>query len=64
MRLLPLLSFIAKHPLNRDAPLQALSRFVRWQLASRLIDRPVALPFVNDTTLLVRRGMTGATGNW
>ena len=64
MNLFRLLRFIASHPLNRDAPAKAVGRFVRWQLASRLISAPVALPFVDDTRLLVPRGMTGATGNW
>lgn len=64
MRLLPLLSYIVGHPLNRGSPLAALSRFMRWQFASRMLDRPVALPFVDDTALVTRRGMTGATGNW
>ncbi|WEK47322.1 MAG: FkbM family methyltransferase [Candidatus Andeanibacterium colombiense] len=64
MNLFGLLRFITSHPLNRDAPLKAVGRFVRWQLASRLISAPVALPFVDDTRLLVERGMTGATGNW
>jgi FkbM family methyltransferase len=52
------------HPLNRDGRLKALSRFVRWQIASRLVGEPIALPFVDETRLLVTKGMTGATGNW
>ncbi len=64
MNLPQLLRFIAKHPLNRSAPLGGISRFVRWQSATRLIAAPIALPFVDDTRLLVSRGMAGATGNW
>ncbi|QFT78007.1 FkbM family methyltransferase [Erythrobacter sp. THAF29] len=56
--------FLLKHPLNRRSKIKALSRFVRWQLASRLIGRPIALPFVEGTSLLTETGMTGATGNW
>jgi FkbM family methyltransferase len=41
-----------------------MSRFARWQIASRLVAGPIALPFVNDTKLFVERGMTGATGSW
>ena len=56
------LSYILRHPLNRGRPARALSRFVRWQLKSRLV--PAAeVPFAGDTRLRVRRGMTGATGN-
>lgn len=47
-----------------DAPLAALRRFVRWQIASRMLGCPVAVPFVNETRLIVERGMTGATGNY
>lgn len=38
-------------------------RFLRWQLGARLVGQSVAVPFVDRTRLLVRRGMTGATGN-
>lgn len=57
------LSFILKHPLNRDAPLAALGRVLRWQLGSRLVPGAVAVPFADATRLLVRPGMAGATGN-
>jgi FkbM family methyltransferase len=58
------MKFIWKHPLNRRAPAAAVGRFVKWQLASRLLNQPTYLPFVNDTVLVVERGMTGASGNW
>jgi FkbM family methyltransferase len=57
------LSFIAQHPLNRARPVSALWRFVRWQTLSRLHPGTISVPFVDGTTLQVRRGMTGATGN-
>ena len=64
MTLLRLIKFIVTHPLNRSAPARALSRFARWQMAYRLLPHPVALPFVNKTSLVTERNMTGATGNW
>lgn len=64
MGLFGLLRFIAGHPLNRGGKVAALRRFARWQAASRIIRRPISLPFVGDTRLLVSRGMTGATGNY
>jgi FkbM family methyltransferase len=65
MSLARLMRFVWMHPLNRGGRMQALSRFVRWQLASRLLpEARFALPFVNESSLLMRRGMTGATGNW
>lgn len=64
MNILELLGFILRHPLNRAGRAAAVARFVRWQLATRILGQAAVLPFVNDTRLLVRRGMTGATGNW
>jgi FkbM family methyltransferase len=40
-----------------------MRRFVGWQLRSRVFSRPLVADFVNDSKLLIRRGMTGATGN-
>lgn len=59
-----LLSSIVNHPLNDGARLAAIARFIRWQLASRIIKRPISLPFVGNTVLLTQSGMTGATQNW
>jgi len=55
--------FIANHPLTRDRKINAMTRWLRWQIGSRVLGWPVAVPFVNDTRLLVKPGMTGATGN-
>jgi len=64
MALATLLRYVWRHPLNADARAAALARVVRWQVASRLMKGPVALPFVEGTQLFATRGMTGATGNW
>jgi len=64
MSVFRLVSFVWRHPLNAGARLRALGRIVRWQVASRLLAGPIALPFVEDTRLFASRGMTGATGNW
>jgi FkbM family methyltransferase len=58
------LRYIARHPLNRNHPIGAIGRFARWQLASRLVEGKVAVPFVGQTRLLMSRGMHGATGNF
>ena len=57
------ISFILGHPLNRSRPAAALVRWLRWQLGSRLLPGPVLVPFVEHIGLLMRPGMTGATGN-
>jgi FkbM family methyltransferase len=63
MGLVSTLRFVLQHPLNRQKPIMAVARFVRWQVASRIAGAPIAMPYVNGTRLLVSRGMTGATGN-
>jgi len=50
------------HPLNTGRRVNALADVVRWQIGSRLLPGPVAVPFVSDSVLLVEHGMTGATG--
>jgi hypothetical protein len=57
------LRFFHGHPLAGRQPVQTLLRYLRWQLGSRLLGSAAAVDFVNDARLLVRRGMTGATGN-
>lgn len=63
MGLLDTYRFIAVHPLTCDRKVDALIRWLRWQLGGRLLGWPVVVPFVGQTRLLVRPGMTGATGN-
>lgn len=58
------LKAIWSHPLNRPSPLAAIGRFLRWQLANRVLPVAHVMPFVDDTVLVMERGMTGATGNW
>lgn len=62
--MLKLSTYVLRHPLNADGRFAALGRLLRWQLASRLLNVPMALPFVESTFLFAERGMTGATGNW
>lgn len=61
--MLKVLASIVRHPLNRSRPLTALRRFAAWQIGTRLLRSAVAVPYVGSTRLLVKRGMTGATGN-
>lgn len=61
MSILNTLRIIWNHPLNTDRKLAALSRFMRWQIGSRLVRGPVAVNFVDETRLLIATGMHGAT---
>ncbi|MCP9915825.1 FkbM family methyltransferase [Cyanobium sp. ATX 6F1] len=58
------LPYIWRHPLSRRDRLQATGRYLRWQPGARLLPWPVAVPWVNGTSLVITRGMTGATGNF
>ena len=57
-------SYILNHPLNRTRKFQALVRFLSWQISTRLSNFPQVISFVNETVLVMERGMTGATGNY
>ena len=57
-----LVRFISAHPLTKNARLGALARITVWQIRSR-IQREVTISWIADQKLVVKRGMTGATGN-
>ena len=52
------------HPLARRNRFASLSRMIRWQLSTRIHPLPTVLPYIEDTSLIVERGMHGATGNY
>lgn len=63
LALLQTIRFLFEHPLSSQRPVDALVRYMRWQLGSRLSPGPVVVDFADDARLLVRPGMAGATGN-
>lgn len=52
----------AAHPITRDGQLGAWFRFAAWHVKSRLTPE-VVVPWIGGQRLIMRRGMTGATGN-
>jgi FkbM family methyltransferase len=56
------LRFILSHPLNRNRRLAALAGFVNWQVSSRF-RAEIEFRWIGGARLLVKRGMTGTTGN-
>jgi FkbM family methyltransferase len=54
--------FFASHPLTRATPIKAWSRYLSWQIKSRIRDE-VIVPWIGGQRLAIKRGMTGATGN-
>ncbi|NII24081.1 FkbM family methyltransferase [Pseudoflavitalea sp. X16] len=63
MSVVQVLKFIINHPLNRNNRLGSVKRFLKWQIGSRLLPYPITYPFIGNTKLIIKRGMTGATGN-
>ena len=57
------MQFIWRHPLARHRRVTAYSKFFRWQISQSIWKRVVAYPLVENSSLLVEKGMTGATGN-
>lgn len=55
--------FIAKHPLNANHKIQALTNFVKWQIATRILKKKVIVPWVEDSMFISGLGETGLTGN-
>ena len=51
------------HPMTRRAPLRIARNMIGWQLRARLAPGDHEEQWIGGTRLLVRRGMTGATGN-
>ncbi len=62
--LIRLLNFVWRHPLNKKSRLAAIGRLIRWQIASRLMVGPIALPYLNGKYLFAKNGMTSAASNW
>ena len=58
------LRFILYHPLNKNRKLKALLKFIWWQIFSQLPPYEYILNYGSKSKLLVRKGMTGATGNF
>ncbi len=58
----PAIHLLFRHPVTRRRMPAALLRVLAWQLKARR-DRDVGVDWVENTRLVARRGMAGATGN-
>ena len=54
---------VNNHPLAKKHKLKAYFKFVKWQIAQALKPGVREISFLGNTSLLVKKGMTGATGN-
>lgn len=57
------IKFILNHPLNRHQRGKAVIRFLKWQIKSRLNSHPSIYPYGEKSKIIVKKGLTGATGN-
>lgn len=55
--------YINHHPLARRHKLKAYYRFFSWQLSQLFFPHEAIYPFAGNTKLVVKKGLTGATGN-
>ncbi len=58
-----IVKFIAQHPLTANHKLKALTNFVKWQLAIRILKKKVIVPWVEDAMFISGLGEAGLTGN-
>ncbi len=63
MSVLNTFQFILGHPLNRNQKLNAVIRFLKWQIGSSLVSGEVVYTWINNTKFFVRKGEAGLTGN-
>ena len=63
LNLINVIKFITSHPFNKGKKLSAVSRFLKYQVAIRLIKSKFLIDWVDDSKFLVGAGETGLTGN-
>jgi FkbM family methyltransferase len=61
--LVNIIKFITSHPFNKDKKFSAVSRFLKYQFAIRLIKSKFLIDWVDESKFLVSAGETGLTGN-
>ncbi len=63
MNLFSIIKAIINHPLNKDKKINAILRYIKWQINTRLNPYPIIYNYTEKSKLIVSKGMTGATGN-
>jgi FkbM family methyltransferase len=64
MSLKDTLQFILYHPLNNNQKLSAIWRFFYWQIRNLFVKIEIQFNFGESSQLYLKRGMTGASGNY
>lgn len=63
-KLIQIVSFIRMHPLAGKHQLKALYRFFSWQVIQTAFPHKRAVTLIGNTRLYMRKGLSGATGNY
>lgn len=63
-KLSTILKFIWHHPLASKNRITAYKNFFSWQIGQKIFKNPVLVPLVEDSVMLITKGMAGATGNF
>ena len=58
-----ILKFIYSHPFNSENKLNGVLNFFKWQINCLLNPHPIIYQYTENAKLIVRKGLTGATGN-
>jgi len=64
MGIVNIIKFLLNHPLSKRNLFKSLKRFLFWQISFRLHPHKSIVPFVNDSLLIINKGLAGATGNY
>lgn len=58
-----ILKHLMDHPLNTSNKAAALTRFLKWQIGSRLVPGDVVYNWINNSKIVANPGESGVTGN-
>ena len=58
-----MLELINENPLARKFKLKSFIKFIKWEILSRTLNKSFIYPYVNESKLIMKKGMDGATGN-
>ena len=61
--MIEILKFIYKHPLNSERKIKSIFKFITWQISSTLWGGSFIYNWIDNSRLIISKGMTGATGN-
>jgi FkbM family methyltransferase len=63
-KLIQIIGFIQKHPLASKHLLRAFYRFFSWQIIQSIFPHKRVVNLIGSTQFYMRKGLTGATGNY